>query len=325
MRKPPVYTYESIFASEINSFLKYRIAGGGKGVQEPYVLKTLDDVLLGMGLNQKIIEAQSVDTWIASIKGQERTKKNYVSIYRMFTEYLHGFGYAAYVPPSQRGRSLYVPHIFTQDELRRIFEASDNIVSRSPLTDAPLWFPVMVRMLYGCGLRVGEAVSLQNKDIDWKENVLLIRAAKGNKDRLVPMSRSLGSICRAYYTVAHTGPKPDDYFFHSRNGNPFPTLRPYIWMRYVLEQAGIDRHQEVAITRGICVHCLRHTFAVHTLQLQNEKNIDRFYSIPILSTYMGHTNIYGTEQYLQLTPEYHAALLKQSEAYAGSVFPEVLP
>jgi len=98
-----------------------------------------------------------------------------------------------------------------------------------------------------------------------------------------------------------------------------------MWMRHVLEQAGIDRNQGVAITRGVCVHCLRHTFAVHTLQLQNEKNIDRFYSIPILSTYMGHTNIYGTEQYLRLTPEYHAALLKQSEAYAGSVFPEVLP
>lgn len=45
----------------------------------------------------------------------------------------------------------------------------------------------MIRILYGCGLRVGEAVPLQNKDIDWTHGTLLIRAAKGNKDRLVPI------------------------------------------------------------------------------------------------------------------------------------------
>ena len=143
----------------------------------------------------------------------------------------------------------------------------------------------MVRMLYGCGLRVGEAVSLQNKDIDWTEGTLLIRAAKGNKDRLVPMSNSLIDVCRTYHSIAHPFPNSEDFFFYNHKKQPLSTLTPYIWLRRALEIAGIDRHPHPKQLRGVCVHCLRHTFAVHTLQLQSKRGIDRFYSVPILSTY----------------------------------------
>ena len=77
--------------------------------------------------------------------------------------------------------------------------------------------------------------------------------------------------------------------------------------------------------RGVCVHCLRHTFAVHTLQLQSKRGIDRFYSVPILSTYMGHTDIYGTELYLRLTPECYEHIVDCAEKDTGDIFPEVLP
>lgn len=183
----------------------------------------------------------------------------------------------------------------------------------------------MVRMLYGCGLRVGEAVSLQNKDIDWTEGTLLIRAAKGNKDRLVPMSNSLIDVCRTYHSIAHPFPNSEDFFFYNHKKQPLSTLTPYIWLRRALEIAGIDRHPYPKQLRGVCVHCLRHTFAVHTLQLQSKRGIDRFYSVPILSTYMGHTDIYGTELYLRLTPECYEHIVDCAEKDTGDIFPEVLP
>ena len=100
-------------------------------------------------------------------------------------------------------------------------------------------------------------------------------------------------------------------------------MRPYLWLRRVYDLAGIDRYPDPSQSRGVCVHTLRHTFAVHTLQNQSNAGIDRFYAVPILSTYMGHNDIYGTELYLQLTPEYHESVVKRTESYVGNIFPEV--
>ena len=213
--------------------------------------------------------------------------------------------------------------MLSHDEIQRFFEACDNLEGQS-MTNAALWFPVMARMIYGCGLRVGEAVSIQNKDIDWTQKTLTIRAAKGNKDRLVPMSNSLCEICASYYVNFHPTPTPDDYFFYNHKRERFPIIRPYMWMRKAYEKAGIDRNPDSTRARGICVHTLRHTFAVHTLQSQSDAGIDRFYAIPILSTYMGHNDIYGTELYLQLTPEYHETIVNRTASYVGDIFPEVL-
>lgn len=104
-----------------------------------------------------------------------------------------------------------------------------------------------------------------------------------------------------------------------------PSQIQRITIRRALEIAGIDRHPHPKQLRGVCVHCLRHTFAVHTLQLQSKRGIDRFYSVPILSTYMGHTDIYGTELYLRLTPECYEHIVDCAEKDTGDIFPEVLP
>lgn len=324
MNKRKSFVYSSIWATELNNFLQYRISGGSSGLEERHILKNLDDYLIQSGETQKVLSGNNIDAWIASLKFSSSTKAHYVSIYRQFARYLSGFGYEAYIPLPLRAKRSYIPYVFTHDEMGRLFEACDNIPSKRSLTGVQLWLPVMIRMIYGCGLRVGEAVSLQNKDIDWEQGVLLIRAAKGNKDRLVPMSDSLIDVCRAYYRIAHASPSPEDYFFYNHRKQPLSTLTPYLWLRRALEIAGINRHPYSEQQRGVCVHCLRHTFAVHTLQLQNEKGTDRFYTVPILSTYMGHTDIYGTELYLRLTPESYGQLLDRAEEYSGDIFPEVL-
>ena len=201
MRKKKTFEYTSYFAAEFNGFLQYRISGGSNGLEERRVLKSLDDYLIQSGMVKKKLDGIIVDAWINSLNVGGNTKAHYVSVYRQFAHYLTGLGYKAYIPPPLQIKRNYTPYVFTSEEMKRLFEACDNIPARRSLTKAEVWLPVMVRMLYGCGLRVGEAVSLQNKDIDWTEGTLLIRAAKGNKDRLVPMSNSLIDVCRTYTDV----------------------------------------------------------------------------------------------------------------------------
>ena len=169
MRKKKTFEYTSYFAAEFNGFLQYRISGGSNGLEERRVLKSLDDYLIQSGMVKKKLDGIIVDAWINSLNVGGNTKAHYVSVYRQFAHYLTGLGYKAYIPPPLQIKRNYTPYVFTSEEMKRLFEACDNIPARRSLTKAEVWLPVMVRMLYGCGLRVGEAVSLQNKDIDWTE------------------------------------------------------------------------------------------------------------------------------------------------------------
>ena len=70
-----------------------------------------------------------------------------------------------------------------------------------------LVMPVLMRMLYGCGLRVSEALNLTVKDVDLENGILYIRHAKNDKERLVPMSASLTEKCRTFSEKAHLNSK----------------------------------------------------------------------------------------------------------------------
>lgn len=322
MNKHTPYTFCSVFAQEMQDFISFRKNEGHNCRTERTLFKKLDKYLVEIDLSEKKLETEVIDVWLTSLPLAQGTKSTYIGTMRQFSRYLNGLGITAYYPTTMRIKRSFTPYVLSHIEIQRLFNVCDNIKIRKG-TNASLWLPVMVRMLYGCGLRVGEMVALQNKDVDFKNGILTIRKAKGNKGRLVPMSNSLTEICVSYYNAFHKASDSETYFFHNNDGKPFSTLRPYMWLRKLYDLAGIDRHPDPTQSHGISVHTLRHTFAVHTLQQQSTAGIDRFYSIPILSTYLGHNDIYGTELYLQLTPEYHESIIKRAETYVGNIFPEV--
>ena len=106
--------------------------------------------------------------------------------------------------------------------------------------------------IYAAGLRVSEAVKLTGDDIDSARMVLVIRQAKGRKDRYVMLSEQLLAILRAYWKRAHLqhllfpGPDPS---------RPITTRSVERACRKAAEAAGLDR--------SITVHTLRHSFATH--------------------------------------------------------------
>lgn len=322
-KKPPVYHYESVFAKDMYDYLRFRASQGYQCCAEPYIFKTLDAYLCRLTSSDAPITAELVDEWIQSITARQNTKTGYISSFRQFAKYLRSLGYTVYMPDPPRCAKAYVPHIFTQDELRRLFAASDNLNAKYGATYAPIQIPVLLRILYGCGLRVGETLALQNKDIDWLEKTLLLRNTKGHKDRLVPMSDSVADVCRAYYDLFHPSKNQEDYFFHNKLNQEYPLVWAFVWMKRTLEAAGIDPLQETQNSRAIGLHCLRHTFAVHSLDRQNDRGIDRYYSVPILSTYLGHEDIYGTETYLRLTSERHTKIVSDMSACSERIFSEV--
>lgn len=180
-----------------------------------------------------------------------------------------------------------------------------------------LVMPALFRVLYACGLRVGEALRLRISEVDLEEGVLTIRQGKFRKDRLVPMSPSLHAYLRRYDgQMGHRA--ADARFFPAPHGGVYSLHAPYMAFRWMLRIAKIPHGGR---GRGPRIHDLRHTFAVRRLEAWYREGADLNAKLPVLSTYLGHESMSGTQRYLQLTAELYPDLAKRIEPSFGSFTP----
>jgi integrase/recombinase XerD len=135
------------------------------------------------------------------------------SILRQFGKYLDSLGVEAYIIPKgyYPSEAHYVPHIYTNTELIRIFTATDQCQYCCEFPSRHLIMPVLFRMLYLCGLRASEARLLKVGDVDLENDILSIHHSKKDSSRLVPMSASLSERCRYYAKRVHPFPVSENY------------------------------------------------------------------------------------------------------------------
>ena len=214
--------------------------------------------------------------------------------------------------------------VTSPDEISRLFAAADDVAKDTQSRQfARVEFPLILRLLYGCGLRLNEALHLRIADLDLQVGVLLIRNAKGNKDRIVPMDSSLTGIMQAFMYSQRKDALPDSFLFPNRKGRPYSDAIARMWFNLTLEKAGIEKPSLPRYSRNICLHCIRHTFAVTSFRKQDRAGVDMYAAAPYLSTYMGHEKIYGSEKYLHMTAENSEDVLEQTTSYSAGLFPEV--
>lgn len=230
-------------------------------------------------------------------------------------------GQEAYIAEPLRPTRHYtfVPYIFTRHELDRIFMEADRLRPHRRST-LPLVLPVILRILYGCGLRISEATQLQLEHVHWEDGVLEIRNSKFGKDRLAPMSTSLALVCQGYADTVHASSSPMTYFFCHRDGGAISPDTIYRGFRDVLWSAGIPHRGK---GQGPRIHDLRHSFAVHTLRAAVDRQVDIYAALPILSAYLGHASITATEQYVRLTADAFPEIRQRLDLATGWVIPEV--
>ena len=158
---------------------------------------------------------------------------------------------AAALAPPRRIRKL--PRTLSAAEAERLIEAAQGTTPRA-LRDAAL-----VELLYGAGLRVGEAVALERGAIDLEER--LVRClGKGGKERIVPTGRQATEAIRRY--LARGRPYLDrrhrpELFLNARGG-PLTRAGAFLILRQLAEKAGLEPQR-------VHPHLLRHSFATHLL------------------------------------------------------------
>lgn len=170
--------------------------------------------------------------------------------------------------PSRKPEKL--PVVISKNEVLKIISKANNIKHKS-----------MVALTYSAGLRVGELISLKISDIDSSRMVIHLKSAKGNKDRIVPLSEKLLEMLRIYYKEY----APKCYLFEGQKGGKYTTSSFNKLLKSAVKRAKINKH--------ITAHTLRHSYATHLL----EKGTD----IRIIQKLLGHNSIKTTMIYTQVS------------------------
>lgn len=142
---------------------------------------------------------------------------------RELGKYMKAIGIQSYVLPSNftRCSTTFTPYIFSDEELCAIFLESDNM---NPNRNSPyrhLIVPVLLHMIYFCGLRPNEGREIRKKDVALKEGVLFIHKNKTHRERYVPMSEDMRSLCMSYNEKLQSFAPDSEYFFPNPKGTPY--------------------------------------------------------------------------------------------------------
>ncbi len=313
--------YESILGELIAGYIEEKRAVGYKYIKGSSLLKQLDTLVLKKNLQKKELTKELVLLWTKKRENETDSNRNRrISIVRGLAKYMVRLGYEAYIIPPNAvtiARYSYVPYIFSETEIKNIFQICDSYPVSYISPNRHLVLSLLLRMLYGCGLRISEALNLKNDDIDFKQGTLFIRSTKFGKERIVPMANTLTERCQKYATKVHSYKSSNSFFFPSPYGGHYSESTIYKLFREILWKAGISHSG-----KGPRLHDFRHSFSVHCLKKWVLNKEDLTNLLPYLSAYLGHVDLRGTQHYLRLTADLYPEIIASVEHNFSSLIPE---
>jgi site-specific recombinase XerD len=318
METLPACDYQSFLADWIRDYLDYLDHLGSSTLRPARDLRRIDRFLV----EDHIHDLRQCDNrLLIRLAGRYRdqlspgTLRLWACTFRGFCRFLVRQGCMTEnplaSPPVSKPHS-YRPYVFSPVELHRFFDYLHQQSARFVNPLAAYRFRSLYtfyHLLYACGLRVSEAIRLTVADYSPAQSTLFIQPSKFHKDRLIPAGRKVcANLERLLSLRQHLFGMPADGRFFLL----LPQRRPYHqrtvsgYFQTVLQRLRIYRPR---ITYQGCTHGtphlheLRRAFAVHRLLkwYHQQANVDA--KLPLLATYMGHSNFEHTKTYLTLTQQ----------------------
>lgn len=238
---------------------------------------------------------------------QRATRAARLSIVRRFAAWLSVFDPRTQIPPpgllAARHRRNQ-PYIYTEGEIASLMDEAARLPSPKGLRAQT--HVTLIGLLAATGLRPGEALALDVRDVDFSNGILSIRESKFGKSRFVPLHET-ARVALALYAQRRDEAirrRRTDAFLISERGT---RLRPYTTRRtFAKISCAIGLRARATgrrIGRGPRLHDLRHTFATRRLIEWYQTGLDVDRELPKLATYLGHVHIAYTYWYIQAVPE----------------------
>ena len=166
-----------------------------------------------------------------------------------------------------------LPTVYSVAEVKAIFEATTS-----------LKYQTLFKLVYATGLRLSEVAHLKLVDIDRLRRLIMVRAGKGKKDRVVMLTDKLETTLTDYLTQYH----PRTYLFENvENHEPLANR--------TIQQVYSETVRYASIQRRGGIHTLRHSFATHLLEAGT--------AIRYIQQLLGHKSILTTMRYTHVTAD----------------------
>jgi integrase len=224
-----------------------------------------------------------------------------ITVVRGFAGYLATLDPATEVPPASLlpgGTCRAVPYLYSAVEIEALLAQAERL--RTPLRAATL--QTLIGLLAVTGMRIGEALALDDGDFDPSKGMLLVRHAKRGRHRLLPLHHTTVTALRSYQRLR-------DQTFPSPVSEALLVCTAGTRLRYdnvSITFAKLARRAGLSARSGNCrprPHDLRHSFAVATLLDWYRDGRDIAPRLPLLSAYLGHAEPANTYWYLDAAPE----------------------
>jgi site-specific recombinase XerD len=237
--------------------------------------RAVRDIGLFHGCLPGVLETDQILDYLHHLKDKglswAKIKLDAAGLKYFYREMMQDEQLASTIPYPKEEKSL--PLVLSREELKRLFNAADNPKHR-----------VILRLIYGSGLRRNELIHLRIRDIETQDGKCRIRInkSKGCKDRYTVLSRKILPELRAYYQAC----RPKEYLF---NGQKKGQAMSQELLRYIMAKA-LGRS---GIQKEVTLHTLRHCFASHSLE--DGMNIRS------LQQLLGHASLESTMVYLHVS------------------------
>jgi integrase len=291
-------------ARDAKEFLRFKRSMGITYQRGEHVLDSFLRFVVQRWGNGKIELDDVVRQWCARRAGCKAvTVANEFGVVRQLCLYRRRYDPSGYVPEHALApikESIFQPYIFSHDEVRQVLALASR--HHGHFIWAGMLRPLIL-VLYCTGLRLGEAARLHTTDVNLDRGTLMIRCSKG-RSRLVVIRSDLVAELRSYVAqrqrlVRDLGRPDPEAFFLRRDASGLTVRSASEAIRRLLRQLGLKPATGRA---GARPYEFRHAFAVHRLTAWANEGVDIHTKLPLLSAYLGHLNIIGTEVYLKATP-----------------------
>jgi integrase len=301
----------------VTQYVAFCRALGEKGLDKEYLLRPFCRAI-GPRTDVTRIRTEAVSAFLGEGRPVTMAWHNKYRALKGLFRFAVGRGYLAEAPLPRvvpRRPPPFLPYIYTKEEIRRLLDATRSYRRFSLLID-PDTMRAILLLLYGSGLRVGEALRLSAADVDLANAVLTVRNTKFFKTRLVPIGQPLVQVlteCARRRAIAYPKAGPDSRFFLGKRGAIKLFTLDDVFKR-LRDHAGVRRTDRARYQPRL--HDLRHTFAVHRLTSWYRQGADVQRLIHHLSVYLGHAELAATQVYLTMTPELLHQASGRFERYA---------
>ena len=248
----------------------------------------------------KNLKARDFRAWLAFLSQKDAAKTSIaraMSVVRNFFAYLDAEDLVHNpILKSMKSPKLpfSIPKALSQDQMQQFLDASSHGTDWVSLRDRALFM-----LLYGAGLRISEALSLNCAQVETGDTLVI--HGKGNKERLVPLLPVVHASIQNYLSVLPKSREKDTPLFLGKKGGRLHMS--------VAEKQVRDLRRELNLPETVTPHALRHSFATHLL----EGNGD----LRTIQELLGHASLSTTQRYTHANRQHLKEVYKAAHPRAG--------